>query len=248
MLDNIRIILVNPTHPGNVGAAARAMKNMGLNQLCLIEPRRYPSAEATARASGADDVLAAARVCQSLEQAVSGCRLVIGTSARLRTIAWPQLDPREGARMMLSQANEAPVALLFGREHSGLTNDELDRCHYLLHIPCNPAYPSINLAAAVQIVCYELMMSAHKLQAGSSTKMSTGIAAEDMERFYDHLQQALIEIDFLDPAHHTKLMRRLRRLFNRAQPDKQEINILRGILSAAQAARHRHSERSTEQE
>lgn len=232
MLDNVYIVLINPTHPGNIGAAARAMKNMGLRHLRLVRPLRYPSAEATARASGADDVLAAARLYDSLDEAVRDARLVIGTSARPRSLAWPLLNPRECAVLTAAQAVHGPVAVLFGREHSGLTNTELDRCHYMLHIPCSADYSSLNLAAAVQIVTYELRVSIAGTRPPTVGVAAARASAAEMERFYEHLQQTLIEIGFLDPNHPKKLMRRLRRLFNRALPDGQEINILRGILTA----------------
>ena len=145
MLWNIRIILVETSHPGNIGAVARAMKNMCLEQLCLVTPRHYPDAEATARASGADDLLARARVFTSLDAALEGCRLVIGTSARERNVAWPVLSPRESARQLVDEAATGPVALVFGRERSGLSNEELDRCNFLVHIPTNAAYSSLNL-------------------------------------------------------------------------------------------------------
>jgi tRNA (cytidine32/uridine32-2'-O)-methyltransferase len=237
MPDHVRIVLVNPTHPGNIGAAARAMKNMGLRHLSLVDPRDYPSAEATARASGADDILAAAVVHQTLDEALHDCHLVIGTSARLRTIDWPQLDPRRCAEVVMGRADTGRVAILFGREHSGLTNGEIDRCHYLLHIPCSAEYSSLNLAAAVQIVAYELRMVAVSAPAASPVEAEDPVTAAEMEALYSHLEQALIDLEFLDPAHPKKLMRRLRRLFNRSRPDQQEINILRGILTAAQAAK-----------
>ncbi|HKJ21727.1 MAG TPA: RNA methyltransferase [Gammaproteobacteria bacterium] len=236
MWDNIHFVLVNPTHPGNIGAAARAMKNMGLRHLALVKPKLYPSAEATARASGADDILAAARVHDCLEQALESCDLVIGASARPRSIAWPSLGARECADMISGEGARRRVAILFGREHAGLTNAELDRCHYLLHIPCSAQYPSLNLAAAVQIVAYELLMAAGSAPVVADTGENAANSAE-MERFYRHLEQVLVDVAFLDPGHPKKLMRRLRRVFNRARPDRQELNILRGILSAVQQAR-----------
>ncbi len=237
MLDNVHIILVNPTHPGNIGAAARAMKNMGLRHLSLVGPKDYPSAEATARASGADDILAAAEIHETLDEALGACRLVIGTSARLRSIDWPQLDPRACAEMIAVRARDARVAILFGREHSGLTNGEIDRCQYLLHIPSNAEYSSLNLAAAVQIVAYELRMAATVLPGDAGQAGTDTASAAELEAFYAHLEQTLLELEFLNPNNPKKLMRRLRRLFSRALPDQQEINMLRGILSAAQQAR-----------
>lgn len=228
MLDSIRIVLVGTTHPGNIGAAARAMKTMGLERLYLVAPARFPDAEATARASGADDVLASAVVCGDLAAALSGCSLVFGASARRRTLAWPEVDARECARQASAHAGE--VALVFGREHSGLSNPELDHCHALVHIPANPEYSSLNLASAVQLVTYEVRMAAAAPepapQAGEALASS-----EDVERFYAHLEQTLVAIGFLDPANPRQLMRRLRRLFNRARLERTELNILRGILT-----------------
>jgi TrmH family RNA methyltransferase len=233
---SIRIVLVGTTHPGNIGAAARAMKNMYLSRLYLVVPEHFPDAEATSRASGADDVLAAARVCPTLEEALSGCSLVIGASARLRTIAWPQVDAHEAARLAVDEARQGgEVALVFGREHSGLTNEELERCNYLMHIPSNPEYSSLNLAAAVQVAAYEVMMAADgaggELPAQGEEPPAT---ADELEHLYGHLERTLVEIGFLDPTNPRLLMRRLRRLFNRARLEKTEVNILRGILTETQ--------------
>ncbi|MCA1804502.1 MAG: tRNA (cytosine(32)/uridine(32)-2'-O)-methyltransferase TrmJ [Xanthomonadaceae bacterium] len=240
MLDNIRIVLVNTSHPGNIGASARAMKTMGLAQLYLVQPRDYPNAEATARASGADDLLARAVVCDDLDSALAGCRWVVGASARLRTIAVPLLLPRDCAGQARQECEQGEVALLFGREQSGLSNEELDRCHALVHIPTDAAYGSLNLAMAVQVLAYELRM-AHldddwqpPPEIGEHTPLAE---VDEVERFYAHLEQALTELEFLDPANPRQLMRRLRRLFNRVRLDRNEVNILRGILSAAQQAK-----------
>jgi TrmH family RNA methyltransferase len=226
-----RIVLVNTSHPGNIGAAARAMKNMGLSDLCLVDPQRYPSAEATARASGADDLLARAKCFGTLDEAIADAVLVIGASARSRSLPVPILDPRVCAKLVYEQPDAKAVAILFGRERTGLTNAELDRCHYLVQIPGNPEYPSLNIAAAVQIIVYELrLLDGHGANAGQ-----TGIGyatARQMEQFYDHLEETLVELEFLDPANPKQLMRRLRRLFGRTRPDQNEINILRGILTA----------------
>lgn len=232
----VRIVLVNTSHPGNIGAVARAMKNMCFDTLVLVSPAQFPHAEATARASGADGLLARARVETSLDAAVADCGLVIGASARLRSLPWPELDPRQCAARVMMESAHTPVALVFGNEQSGLSNDELERCHALVHIPANPDYSSLNLAQAVQIILYELHMA--QLAGGwqGSTPEFPLCTGAEMERFYTHLEQTLIELDFLDPARPGQLMRRLRRLFQRAQVDSNEMNILRGILSAAQAA------------
>jgi len=233
MVEQIRIVLVGTTHPGNIGAVARAMKNMCLDNLWLVAPKQFPSAEATARASGADDLLARARVCADLGQATEGCRLVVGASARLRTVRWPQMEPRECARTLLAEATEGPVAILFGRESSGLSNQELDRCSHLVHIPSNPAFSSLNLAAAVQILSYEIHVAG--LRGELSEEAPRPVASADaMEGFFAHLEQALVDLRFANPNQSRKLQRRLRRLFFRAAPDNEALNILRGILSAAQ--------------
>jgi len=228
----VRIVLVRTTHPGNIGAAARAMKTMGLRELVLVSPRVFPHEEATARASGAEDVLAAARVCTDLDEALVGCRLVMGASARLRAVAWPQLAPPQAAARLLAAADEGPVALLFGTEKSGLSNAELDRCHVLVNIPANAAYSSLNLGMAVQVLAYELRMAwLGGGQAGEQREVPMA-CAEDLERFYEHLQRVLVNAQFLDPEQPRQLMRRLRRVFVRAGLDEQELNILRGILAA----------------
>lgn len=232
----VRIVLVNTSHPGNIGAAARAMKNMGLDQLSLVDPQGFPSAEATARASGADDLLAAASRVDSLEAALSGTRLVIGASARNRTLPVPMLDPRECAELVMQQPVDTVTAIVFGRERTGLTNDELDHCHYLVQIPANPDYASLNLAAAVQVISYELRMAAG-LSMDRPESQHRGAATDDMERFYQHLEETLLAIGFLDAGNPRQLMRRLRRLFGRARPNDNEVNILRGILSAVRQGR-----------
>jgi TrmH family RNA methyltransferase len=232
----VRIVLVNTSHPGNIGAAARAMKNMGLERLCLVDPQMFPSAEATARASGADDLLAAAHCVDSLEAALADTSLVIGASARNRTLPVPMLDPRQCAELVMQQPEATNTAIVFGRERTGLTNDELDCCHYLVQIPANPAYPSLNVAAAVQVISYELRMAAGLSldRPGSRHRYAT---TEEMELFYQHLEETLLAIEFLDAGNPRQLMRRLRRLFGRARPNENEVNILRGVLTAIQQRR-----------
>ncbi len=233
-LAQIRIVLIETSHPGNIGAAARAMKVMGLSRLYLVAPQQFPSAEATARASGADDLLAGAVVCPDLESALAGCTRVYGASARSRTIPWPLFSPRECAAQVAEVPGDETVAFVFGRESSGLTNAELERCSALLHIPTNPDYSSLNLAAAVQVVSYELRQAL--LEPGPEEASEGEPLADhtDVERFYDHLEQTLVELEFLDPENPRQLMRRLRRLFNRTALQVVEVNILRGILTAAQ--------------
>ncbi|MCP4698678.1 MAG: RNA methyltransferase [Gammaproteobacteria bacterium] len=235
MLEKIRIVLINTSHPGNIGAAARAMKTMGLSRLVLVQPNKFPGARATARASGADDVLANAQVCNSLEEGLCDCNLVIGTSARQRSIPWPVLSP--GAYAQKALALNGQTALLFGREHSGLTNEELEYCHYLVQIPVNPAFRSLNVASAVQVLAYELHCAATALQNENGAPVSDvecPVSAKAMNLFYQHLEQTMIDIGYYDPEKPKYLMRRLRRLFNRAELDESELNILRGILAAAQ--------------
>lgn len=240
ILNGVRIVLVNTTHPGNVGGVARAMKNMGLSDLHLVSPQGYPSAEATARASGADDLLARAQVHDDLDAALEGCHFVLGTSARQRTLRWPQYEPRQAAAELLTAARSGPVALLFGRERTGLTNEELDRCNALVNIPANPEYSSLNLAAAAQVLSYELRMTALEGREAPVPVESGGelpAAHEEVERFYAHLEETLRLLDFLDPDNPRHLMRRLRRLFGRTRLSINEVNILRGILTHAAKGR-----------
>ena len=235
MLENIRIVLSGTSHPGNIGAAARAMKTMGLTRLYLVNPKVFPAAEATARASGADDVLTHAVLCSGLGEALSGCNLVVGASARSRSISCPVINPAESAQKAFAGSERGEVAMLFGCERSGLSNAEIDRCQFLVQIPSNPDYGSLNLAAAVQIICYEILV-VHRQSGPVSGEMPDYVPAnaDEMERFYAHLEQVLIDLDFLDPDNPRQLMRRLRRLYNRARPDDNEVNILRGMLTAAQ--------------
>jgi len=238
-LSNIRIVLVRPTHPGNVGATARAMKNMSLRSLYLVSPENFPSDQASDRAVGADDVLRSAAIFTSLDEALKGCHLVIGTSARQRRIEWPALDPESCARRLVDGAQRGPVALLFGQERTGLLNAELDRCHYVVTIPSDREYSSLNLACAVQILAYEIhrAMLSGSTAGASDTREGGPVGAEDMQRFYRHLEEVLQQIDFLDPENPRLLMRRLMRLFNRVDLDHNEMNILRGILTAVQTSR-----------
>ncbi|EXJ12172.1 MULTISPECIES: tRNA (cytosine(32)/uridine(32)-2'-O)-methyltransferase TrmJ [Nitrincola] len=235
MLDQIRIILVNTTHPGNIGAVARAMKNMGLADLCLVAPKRFPDPEADARASGATDILAAATLVDTLEDAIADCHLVVGTSARGRHIPWPIMNPRELAGVVGKVAPDTRVAIVFGREDRGLTNEELHRCHHHVQIPTNPDFSSLNVAAAVQVIAYELRMLQESLDEPSAPKWGTQwdielAQAKELELLFEHLEKTLVEIEFLDPENPRQLMTRMRRLFLRAVPDKVEVNVLRGIL------------------
>lgn len=234
-LSRIHIVLVRPTHAGNIGACARAMKTMGLESLRLVRPCPAIDAQARAMAAGADDLLKRAEMVDSLDEAIRDCGYVLGTSARDRRIGWPVHAPRDGAAALLTQAAGQPVALLFGQERTGLTNDELDRCHALVTIPANPDFSSLNIASALQIMAYEIFTAAI---GGSAAPVSTPthmpVTHEEMHQFYRHLQQVMTKTGFLNPAKPRLLMRRLVRLFNRAQPDSNEINILRGILTSVQ--------------
>lgn len=242
-LGNIRIVLVNTSHAGNIGATARAMKNMHLSRLFLVQPENFPSPEATARASGADDVLAGATVCDTLDEALVDCVWVVGSTARARRIGWPTLTPRAVAAEVVNRAVTGPVAIVFGRERMGLTNDEVDKCQALVTIPSNVDYSSLNVASAVQILAYETHLAALDaagLVPAGNEERDAPSSADDMERFYEQLEKVLVGIDFLDPDNPRKLMRRLRRMYGRTAPDNIELNILRGILTAIQQTQHWH--------
>ena len=240
MLDKIRIVLVKTTHPGNIGAAARAMKNMGLSELCLVEPKLFPHPDAIARSSRADDILETALVVESLEEAVADCQLVVGTSARGRHIPWPIVNPRELSAQVSERLSKTPddfkVAILFGREDRGLTNEELHACHLHVHIPTNPDFSSLNVGAAVQVIAYELRMALQESVVDEAPQWGVDWDIEladqkEIELMFNHLEQTLIDIKFLEPDNPRQLMARLRRLLLRAVPDKVEVNIIRGILT-----------------
>jgi tRNA (cytidine32/uridine32-2'-O)-methyltransferase len=229
VLSQIKIVLVEPSHPGNIGGAARAMKNMGLSQLVIINPRRYPDPQADWRAAGALDILDGAVVVPDVDTAISDCHWVVGTSTRLRKIPWPVADVKEIAAQISQQPPEAKVAIMFGREDSGLTNEELQRCHYHLQIPADEVYPSLNLAMAVQVVCYELYQAS--LSAGSVSSWDRSLAtAEHVEHLLVHIEQTLKDKAFLDADNPGQTMTRLRRLFSRVQLDETEVQILRGVF------------------
>ncbi|MBY6109545.1 tRNA (cytosine(32)/uridine(32)-2'-O)-methyltransferase TrmJ [Halomonas sp. DP1Y21-3] len=252
MLERIRIVLIGTSHPGNIGATARAMHNMGLADLALVAPRcEVITADSVSRASGADALVHDARVVDSLEQAVTDCTLVVGASARSRTLPWPMITPRElGERLPAELATpEARIALVFGREDSGLSNAELQRCHAHVHIPTNPDFSSLNLAAAVQVLAYECRLAwLAQPQTQTQTQNKPGPAQDDeeeaqplasheeLEHYFAHLERALITIGFHDPAKPRQLMARLRRVTLRSRPERMELNILRGILSATEKA------------
>ncbi|MCR9106528.1 MAG: tRNA (cytosine(32)/uridine(32)-2'-O)-methyltransferase TrmJ [Gammaproteobacteria bacterium] len=233
-LDNIRIVLVNTSHPGNIGGAARAMKNMGLRNLYLVAPHKFPHEEANWRAASAGDVLEQATVTATLPEAIADCQFVLGTSARERRIPWPLLDARGCAGEVAQRCANEQVAIVFGREDRGLTNEELQLCNLHLNIPTSADYSSLNLAMAVQIVCYEIRMvwAQGDLPVQADEQWDTPFATqENMERFYAHLEETLVALEFLDPAAPRQLMARLRRLYGRVRLDEMELNILRGILT-----------------
>ncbi|MDM5134134.1 tRNA (cytosine(32)/uridine(32)-2'-O)-methyltransferase TrmJ [Aeromonas salmonicida] len=234
MLDQIRIVLVNTSHTGNMGSAARAMKTMGLTRLVLVDPQTLPDDSAHALAAGASDVLANARIVSTLDEAIADCGLVIGTSARSRTLSWPMLDPREAGEKAVGEGMKHPVALVFGRERTGLTNDELQKCHYHVAIPANPEYSSLNLAMAVQTICYEVRMCWLQDQTPEVESEADYPSAHQLEGFYQHLEQTLLKTGFIADDHPGQVMSKLRRLFNRARPEAIELNILRGILTSIQ--------------
>lgn len=228
-LANIRIVLCQTSHPGNIGAAARAMKTMGLQQLVLVRPKKFPHPEAEAMASGATDILAQARVCDTLEEALAGCVLAVGLSARKRELTHELVTAREAAALITQTTSSQHAALVFGTEMSGLSNAELIQCQRLAMIPANPEYSSLNLAAAVQVLAYELRMAADSVPKTADSSFPPA-SHDEIEGFYRHLEETLIRIGFLNPAMPKRLMPRLRRLFARARLEKEEVNILRGIL------------------
>ncbi|WP_203594729.1 RNA methyltransferase [Wenzhouxiangella limi] len=233
LLKRIRVVLVGTTHPGNIGSTARAMKVMGLSRLVLVEPRTFPSGEATALASNADDVLAAATVVNTFTDAIAGCALVLGCSGRPRALPMPTLDARAAAARALAEAGRHEVAVVFGREKTGLHDVEIRACHYLVSIPTSATYDSLNLAQAVQVICYEIRQAMLGDLPGEVAPADwTPEPPERLELFFQRLEQALLEIQFLNPAQPKRLMQRLRRLYLRARPDENELNILNGIVSA----------------
>lgn len=248
LLDRIRIVLCRPSHPGNIGAVARAMKNMGISRLRLVAPKQFPDAEADARAAGATDVLESARVCGSLDAALAGASLVVALSARPRDLGPQPQGVREAVGGLLAAAGHGEVALVFGNETTGLSNDELQRCHAAVTIPANPEFSSLNLGAAVQVLCYELRMAAFggmPPEAVSATPFASPSATHDeVEGFYGHLEQVMTASGFFNPAQPGRLLPKLRRLFGRIRLERDEVNILRGILAATQS-RTRHGRKGS---
>ncbi|MCJ8319178.1 MAG: tRNA (cytosine(32)/uridine(32)-2'-O)-methyltransferase TrmJ [Colwellia sp.] len=241
LLDRVRIVLVNTSDCRNIGSAARAMKTMGLTDLVLVDPLELPNGQAQALSAGASDVLNGARIVKTLEDAISDCGLVVGTSARSRTLPWPMLEPRGCGEKLIKEANEYPVAIVFGRESSGLSNEELQLCHFHVQIPANPDYSSLNLAMAVQTLSYEVRTSflvQENAQYANKVKSDDEEypVIEETERFYSHFEQAMKKTGFITPNHPGLIMTKLRRLFNRARPDVKEIKMMRGILASIERA------------
>ncbi|GHW41188.1 RNA methyltransferase, TrmH family [Vibrio cholerae] len=236
MLERVKVVLVGTTHSGNIGSAARAMKVMGLSQMVLVDSQCQVDAQAIALAAGASEIALNAQIYPTLEAAVADCGLVVGTSARSRTLEWPMLEPRECGEKLISEANQHSVAMVFGRERTGLTNDELQLCHYHVCVPANPEYSSLNLAMAVQLLSYEVRMAYLALQQSSqsSTLQEEYPRHQELERFYAHLEQVIMQTEFISAQQPGQVMNKLRRMFTRARPEAQEINILRGILTSVQ--------------
>lgn len=232
ILSQIRVVLVETSHPGNIGAAARAMKTMGLTQLVLVKPKQFPSMEAVVMASNADDLLDQAMVVDSLDEAIADCHWVFGTSARDRHLSWPMATPRAMAQEVSERVHQGlRVALVFGSERSGLSNDQLKRCHAHVHIPTNDQYSSLNLAQAVQILAYECRLACIETTTIKPSEEATA-TQQQVQGFYEHLQRALFHLGILDPKHPKKMLRRLERLYQRAHLSVDEVNILRGICKA----------------
>jgi TrmH family RNA methyltransferase len=236
---SVSIVLVGVSHPGNIGSAARAMKTMGLDRLRLVAPERFPATEATVMAAGADDVLQKARIFADVRSAVADCGLLVGTTSRARHLPWRVVEPREAAREIAAASATGEVAILFGAERTGLSNDDIEHCQLLLGIPTGAVYTSLNVAMAVQIVAYEVLLATRGAEAAAAARGVALASATEMERFYEHLEQVLDEVDFRDRNGEGHLMARIRRLFNRAVLDQNEVNILRGIMTSVQGKRRR---------
>lgn len=247
---NIKVVLMRTTHPGNIGSIARAMKTMGLSQLCLVEPECFPSADAYPQAVGAKELLDQAQIVTTLDAAIGDCHVVVGASARTRNLSWPLMNPRQTSEILVNRMMADPslrIALLFGQEASGLSNEELQRCNYHVHIPSVETFSSLNLAMAVQILCYELRMAELGVQGIVNAEIKSKsmgpltwssheplATADEVDGLLAHMESVMIDVDFLDPQKPGRLLPRLRRLFQRSHLDKMEVNILRGLLTAVQ--------------
>ena len=240
-LDHIRIVLVETQHPGNIGGAARAMRTMGLSQLWLVAPKRFPDPQAEWRAAGGVDVLRSAHVVPTLDRAIADCAFVVGTSTRQRRIPWPVASAPEAAQRIVSEPGERPIAVLFGRETSGLTNEELQRCHLHLQIDADATYPSLNLAMAVQVVAYELLRALPETPRAAPTWDREPATIEEVDALLRHLEETLVQVEFVDPDNPGQTMTRMKRLFARIRPDDTEIKMLRGVLTEIQRRLRRGS-------
>lgn len=248
MLDNVHIVMVNTTHSGNIGAAARAMKNMGLSKLVLVDPIAKIDEDALQRSSGALDILDNVKIVKTLAEGIADCGLVVGTSARSRHVPWPLQTPRQcaaKAREVIPAGNQ--VAVVFGRESRGLTNDELHQCNAHVHIPTDPQFSSLNIAAAIQLLCYEMRLALEPDAIPSNTTDVWGIewdyplaTHEQIQGLMQHYEKVLLEIGFIKPHTGTQLMAKVARIYQRAGLDQSEVNLLRGILKAT--AKHSQGE------
>ncbi|WED21356.1 tRNA (cytosine(32)/uridine(32)-2'-O)-methyltransferase TrmJ [Vibrio sp. JC009] len=235
MLDKVKIILVGTSHSGNIGSAARAMKVMGLSNLVLVSPECEVDEQALALAAGAGDIAQNATIVDTLDEAIADCGLVVGSSARSRTLEWPMLEPRECGEKFAVEGEEYPVALIFGRERTGLTNEELQKCHFHVCIPANPEYSSLNLAMAVQTLSYEIRVAhLNKLDSEHPKQEISYPRHKELEMFYEHLEKVITDTQFISHDKPNQVMNKLRRLFSRARPEVQEINTLRGILTSVE--------------
>lgn len=236
MLERVKVVLVGTSHSGNIGSAARAMKVMGLSQMVLVDPQCQIDAQAIALAAGASEIALNAQIFPTLEAAVADCGLVVGTSARSRTLDWPMLEPRQCSEKLIAEASQYTVAMVFGRERTGLTNDELQLCHYHVCVPANPEYSSLNLAMAVQLLSYEVRMAYLSVEQSQSRAQQEEEYPrhQELELFYEHLEKVITQTEFISAQQPGQVMNKLRRMFTRARPEAQEINILRGILTSVQ--------------
>ena len=235
LLNSVKVVLVGTTHPGNIGAAARAIKNMGIFNLALVKPKEFPSDIAIYRSKAAKDILENAEIYESLEDAIAGCKLIVGTSARARSVPWPVFNPRDAAEEMRKISKQGNVAIVFGREDRGLTNDELGLCNFHVHIPSDPKYSSLNLSQAVQILAYEIRLAYSKDEVINEVKWDVDLANnEQTERLIDHMEELMQDVEFYDVENPRKLLLRVRRFFKRSKIDVMEANIFRGLFSAIQ--------------
>ena len=234
-LNTVKVVLVGTTHPGNIGAAARAIKNMGIFNLALVKPKEFPSDIAIYRSKAAKDILENAEIYETLKDAIAGCKLIVGTSARARSVPWPVFNPRDAAEEMRKISKQGNVAIVFGREDRGLTNDELGLCNFHVHIPSDPKYSSLNLSQAVQILAYEIRLAYSKDEVINEVKWDVDLANnEQTERLIDHMEELMQDVEFYDVENPRKLLLRVRRFFKRSEIDVMEANIFRGLFSAIQ--------------